>query len=63
MRGDCEDGNCFQTGSAQWNVAQFGRVHERSQVRALPFQFTWFRDLHPDIPGSMKDILERGCLF
>lgn len=28
MRGDCEDGNCFQTGSAQWNVAQFGRAPE-----------------------------------
>ncbi len=54
MRGDCEDGNCFQTGSAQWNVAQLGErpsTFGRSRVRALPFQFTWFRDLHPDIPG------------
>lgn len=34
-----------------------------SKVRVLPFRFAWFRDLHPDIPGSMKGILERGCLF
>ena len=32
---------------------------ERSSTSEIP----GFGILHPDIPGSMKDILEKGCFF
>lgn len=39
-----------------------GPISRRPAVRIRLPQFTWFRTLHPDIPGA-EDILVRGCLF
>ena len=48
-------------GRAVRQLARF--IPWRSQVQILPSLFTWFRTLHPDIPGTRKTSLKKGCLF
>lgn len=74
LAGDLVGSHQLQTAAAQFpDCAQYREVEQsgklvgfiprRSQVQILPSLFTWFRTLHPDIPGTRKTSLKEGVFF